>query len=161
MRDKDLMQSESLNRSGYRWSFMWIVLALLVFGLDRYVKTMLLQGIWGDWRISDWLGIKMVFNDGLAFGLGSGWGLLISLAGFIIFLYFIIRYNKLWLSSFWTNCAVGFVLGGALSNIYDRIINHGQVIDYISVNFYSNFNLSDVAIVIGLLVLVVKLWKED
>lgn len=140
--------------------YLWIFVSAFLFGVDRYVKTMLLNGVWGDWRVNDWLGIKTVFNDGMAFGWGSGWGLLISLVGLIIFLYFIVRYYHLWLGQWWTNAAVGMVLGGALSNIYDRLINNGQVIDYISVNFYSNFNLADVAIVVGLLILVVKLWKE-
>lgn len=138
----------------------WLLVSLLVFGCDRVIKTMLVKGVWESVKINDWLGIVPAYNDGLAFGWGSGWGLLISLLGLIIFLYFIIRYHSLWMPVVLTNVAVGLVLGGALSNVYDRLIYDGQVVDYISVNFYSNFNLADAAIVIGLVILVWRLWKE-
>jgi len=144
-------------KSPFCW---WLIVSAGIFGIDRVIKTMLVEGVWESFKVNDWLGIVLAYNDGLAFGWGSGWGLLISLIGLIIFLYFIIRYHHLWMPMILTNVAVGLVLGGALSNLYDRLAYGGQVVDYISVNFYSNFNLADVAIVVGLLILVWKLWRE-
>lgn len=163
------MKNSNLNNSGGQnrnlkfpslKNYWWVVVSSIVFGLDRYIKTMLMAGIWGEVKVNSWLGIKMVFNDGLAFGMGSGWGLIISVIGLIIFLYFAVRYHYLWMTGWLSNLAVGLVLGGAISNVYDRLVNDGRVVDYISVVFYSNFNLADVAIVAGLLILVGKLWKE-
>jgi signal peptidase II len=42
----------------------------------------------------------------------------------------------------------GLILGGALSNLLDRVI-YGYVIDYIDIRIWPVFNLSDTAITTG------------
>ena len=55
---------------------------------------------------------------------------------------------------------MGFLLGGTLSNLIDRIFYNG-VIDYIHINLLNNvFNIADVANVIGALILARYFWKE-
>jgi signal peptidase II len=48
----------------------------------------------------------------------------------------------------------GFVAGGALGNVTDRLV-HGYVIDFVSVPHFYVFNGADTAIAIGLLLVVV------
>jgi signal peptidase II len=48
----------------------------------------------------------------------------------------------------------GIIFGGALSNFTDRIM-HGSVIDYISVSVYPVFNVADVAITLGIFLIIV------
>ena len=61
--------------------------------------------------------------------------------------------------------ALGFIFGGALGNIIDRI-NHGFVVDFADLHFgewrpFSIFNLADVAISIGVILLLgISLWSS-
>lgn len=59
--------------------------------------------------------------------------------------------------------SLGFVLGGIFGNLLDRIIHH-CVIDYLSFSFgtydFPVFNLADMAITIGLGLLLFDLWKR-
>lgn len=48
----------------------------------------------------------------------------------------------------------GIIFGGALSNFTDRIM-HRSVIDYISVSVYPVFNVADVAITLGIFLIIV------
>lgn len=61
------------------------------------------------------------------------------------------------------NLALGFIIGGALGNVIDRIV-HGAVADFFSFHAFGYgwyvFNLADVAIVVGVAMLVVDTWRE-
>lgn len=58
-----------------------------------------------------------------------------------------------------TTAALGLILGGALGNLYDRIVLH-SVIDFLEVHLgtyhYPDFNLADSAIVIGACLLLLE-----
>ncbi len=142
-------------------------ITLLVFGLDRLLKTWIVE--WMDLRniyaIDVWppyLNLRMGWNEGINFGLfGSGsdvtkWilvglGVLISLA----LLYWFHKAKGIWLQA-----SVGLVIGGAIGNIYDRLA-YGAVMDFLNmsccgINNPFVFNTADVAIfagVVGLLFL--------
>jgi len=51
----------------------------------------------------------------------------------------------------WAQVALGVALGGATSNLCDRL-RSDSVIDFIEVGWWPAFNLADVAIVVGILV---------
>ena len=62
------------------------------------------------------------------------------------------------------NISYIMILGGILGNFYDRLVlNH--VIDYISVIIFNYhfpiFNFADMLIVIGVLLLIYELWKDE
>ena len=52
------------------------------------------------------------------------------------------------------------IIGGALSNILDRII-YGSVIDFINFSFWPAFNIADSAITIGVILLIIKFIHKD
>ncbi len=59
--------------------------------------------------------------------------------------------------------ALSFVLGGALSNVYDRI-TRGYVVDYFSFKFLKKivFNISDICIFIGsAIIALLSLFEKD
>ena len=60
--------------------------------------------------------------------------------------------------------AYSFVIGGALGNLYDRIV-YGYVIDFIEIhynNFYwPIFNIADVAISIGIILLLYSMFSNN
>ncbi|MFA4930668.1 MAG: signal peptidase II [Patescibacteria group bacterium] len=129
--------------------------------LDRIIKYLFVDQYVDKFDVFSWLRLELRLNDGLAFGLLSGHGLIISLLGIIIFLYFLWRYHDFFSQSVLSQIGVSLVLGGALSNLWDRFVYNGYVIDYINLTFYSVFNLADVGIVIGLLVMTVFLLSNQ
>jgi signal peptidase II len=56
------------------------------------------------------------------------------------------------------------VLGGGISNWVDRVVNHGQVVDFMNVGIgrlrTGVFNVADLAIVAGIGVLVLSNWRK-
>jgi signal peptidase II len=58
--------------------------------------------------------------------------------------------------------ALGLVLGGALGNLADRLIrgHGGAVIDFIDFQWWPVFNVADMAITIGAVLLVIAGFRE-
>ena len=53
-------------------------------------------------------------------------------------------------------CALSFIIGGGLANLVDRLFR-GYVIDYIDINnlfTYPIFNIADICIVIGVIMII-------
>ena len=63
-------------------------------------------------------------------------------------------------SQWYMRLALTFIMGGALGNLYDRII-HGYVVDFISIHYagwyFPAFNLADAAITIGAAILIIDM----
>ena len=55
--------------------------------------------------------------------------------------------------------ALGLILGGALGNLVDRFRFDGAVIDFVSVYGWPSFNVADVAIVAGTLMLAAQVLR--
>jgi signal peptidase II len=94
------------------------------------------------------LSVTFLHNTGVAFGLlgGSHPAALIALALTILGILF---YNKgAWPGTRIGQWGLGLMLGGALSNVFDRI-RLGYVVDYLDVHLWPVFNLADAALVIG------------
>jgi signal peptidase II len=104
--------------------------------------------------------IHLVKNFGLGFGLNFGLLtnlIIISLAlGFFLYYYFLHRPQ---LSG---SAKIVFVLifAGAISNIIDRLYL-GYVRDFIDLNLGFTFNLADVMIVLGLLLIIFQQPKSN
>jgi len=52
--------------------------------------------------------------------------------------------------------AIGLLAGGALSNLFDRV-RQGHVTDFLQVSRFPVFNLADVAITVGVILLLITL----
>jgi signal peptidase II len=92
-------------------------------------------------------------NTGLAFGIGRGSGIVLGVtiaALALVLLWFAVDPTRpgLWL-------AVGLLAGGALGNLADRV-RADAVTDFIDPPFWATFNLTDVAITLGAIVLVLS-----
>ena len=99
------------------------------------------------------LSLQLVYNSGVAFSIGTGNTVLVTVVEMLVILG-IILYTRTIKA---TGVAVGFglVIGGALGNIGDRLFrdNGGSVIDFIHTGFWPTFNLADSAVVIGIVVI--------
>jgi signal peptidase II len=111
-------------------------------------------------EVLPFLHIENVRNEGVAFGLGGDISAvfiaatIVLLLGFLVFLAF--RGGSGWLV--WL--PAGLLLGGALGNLADRV-RDGAVTDFISLPLWPTFNLADVAIVIGVLLLLFDVERSE
>jgi signal peptidase II len=98
------------------------------------------------------LELTLSHNRGVAFGLagGAGLGLVLVTVVALAVIGFLFARNPqrpgMWL-------AAGLVAGGALGNLVDRI-RVGAVTDFIAVGSWPPFNLADVSITLGVLLLI-------
>lgn len=97
--------------------------------------------------------ITVVFNRGAAFGILQGQTFLLALIGVIFILVFFILLRREKNKDLFFLLACSLILGGALSNLYDRIF-FGCVIDYLDFRIWPVFNLSDSAITVGAAMLI-------
>jgi signal peptidase II len=130
-----------------------LVVAAGVIVLDRLTKHAVVSGITvGD--VHKFLpGVQLVHvrNSGVAFGFLSGGGalvLVLTLAALsALLVYFALRPRRPWL---WL--PVGLLVGGALGNLIDRL-GGGSVTDFIKLPLWPAFNVSDIAITVGVFAL--------
>ena len=104
------------------------------------------------------LGLTLSHNRGVAFGLagGAGTGLVLVTVVALAFVGFLFSRDP---TRPWMWVAVGLVAGGALGNLADRI-RADAVTDYIDLPHWPPFNLADVAIVVGVLLLALVYLRE-
>jgi signal peptidase II len=124
-----------------------------VIVVDRLTKHAVVSGIavGGVHKFLPGVQLVHVRNSGVAFGFFSGGGalvLVLTLAALSALLaYFALRPRRplLWLP-------VGLLIGGALGNLIDRL-GGGSVTDFIKLPLWPAFNVADMAITFGVLVL--------
>lgn len=130
-----------------------LVLAL-VLALDQLTKHLVAHSIVPGEHLAVLPGIQLVHtsNHGVAFGLEAGNQVLVTvlvgLALLGLLAYFATHASRplIWL-------ATGLLLGGALGNLLDRI-HSGSVVDFVQLPLgWPPFNLADVSIVLGVLLL--------
>ena len=104
-------------------------------------------------EVLPFLSLANTRNDGVAFGLAGDvspvlvGATLVLLIGLIVYLGARAREGApIWLPA-------GLLIGGALGNLIDRV-SQGAVTDFIDLPFWATFNLADVAIVAGVVLLV-------
>lgn len=91
--------------------------------------------------------IPTVANQGLFLGLGSSYSLYLVGLGFLL-LASLLR-NKQF------NFSSALLLGGAVSNLIDRL-RFGYVVDYIDLKYLPVFNLADLFIVLGTILILLE-----
>jgi len=140
----------------------WLGLALVLFILDQFTKTLIL----GYYRLGDWTYVTSFFNivrahnTGAAFSFladHSGWqrwlftGIGVAAAIFIVWMLKSHPGQKLF------SFAMACILGGAVGNVIDRML-HGYVVDFLDFHIgnshFPAFNVADSAITIGAVCLI-------
>jgi signal peptidase II len=102
------------------------------------------------------LNFRLFFNTGASFSLFAKGGAVIGLVviGVVIMIFFALRDAGHRLDA----VALGLVLGGAIGNLLDRMFRgdgflDGAVVDFINVPFFATFNVADIAINVGVALL--------
>lgn len=140
-----------------------IIVVLLVTIVDQLSKFLITKYV--TQRIgTEQLAIEIVENTGMAFGFSSGNTKNIILSMFVIFILISFIRNQMNEIDSKTAIAISLVLGGGISNLIDRFFR-GGILDFIKIWFIPNFNIADVCICIGWVLLVIFLvlytQKED
>ena len=108
--------------------------------------------------IPGFIKVTVVHNDGAAWSLFSGMKVLliiVTIAFLITLLWFFFTKNSL---SKTLGVAVGFIVGGSIGNLFDRI-KYGYVRDFLDFEFinFPVFNIADICLTIGIFLFVVYL----
>jgi signal peptidase II len=141
----------------------WVLaggLCALVVGADQAAKAVVEASLTTGEKVEVLgpVGLTLSHNRGIAFGLAGGAGaplILIALAALGAIGYLFAREPTR--PGMWV--AAGLLAGGAIGNLLDRIASDA-VTDYIDVGAWPAFNLADVAITCGVLLLVVLSTRE-
>jgi signal peptidase II len=156
-----------MSRAALRSLYFSVAAAVVV--LDRLTKLFVARHValyLGHVQvIPNFFSITHVENTGAAFSLFADWspGVRVPLlVGFSTAAMIVVCY-LLWNSAkrfTFTGLAFAFILGGAIGNLYDRVL-YGHVTDflhfYIGPHAWPDFNLADSAIVTGATLLILDL----
>ena len=142
--------------------FLLCVYAAAVAALDQVTKQLASVYLAGKTvvLIPGWLQLHYITNDGMALSLfrGGRWAFVALTAVFFAVVIWAVatkqfkKKPELWL--------LAGIVGGAVGNLYDRIAT-GQVIDMICVPWFSTFNVADIFITVGAVLLIVYILVKD
>ena len=147
-------------RRGSKWGRA-AATAAFVIAVDQLAKVLIRSSmVVGERR--DLLGpvdLLSVRNSGVAFGAFSGAGLVVFLltaAALGGVLYWFSRRpadSEAWFPA-------GLIVGGAMGNLIDRVVS-GEVTDYLKLPHWPAFNVADIAITIGVVLLIFVAERES
>jgi signal peptidase II len=150
-----------------QWRWLWITVLVLLLDFvskdlaNHYLKS---NGI----KVFSLLNLTLVHNSGAAVGFladASGWQTKV----FILIAALISALILIWMLMLKTESrlipiALSLILGGALGNLYDRIVS-GVVTDFIDVHYkaiyWPVFNLADSAVTVGVILLMLGLIRKS
>ncbi len=130
------------------------LVAVLVIAIDQVTKTLAETHLANhSVKIFGPLSFKLLYNTGVAFSIGAGNTLVVTVIELLVIVGIILYVRRI--KRVALGVGFGMVIGGALGNIADRLFRHknGAVIDFIHTGFWPTFNLADSAVVIGIVVI--------
>ncbi len=101
-----------------------------------------------------------IYNTGATFGLFAGGGNIFRYLAIVVSLGIIYYNHILPGNQRLLRLALGLQMGGALGNMIDRF-RLGHVTDFIDIGPWYIFNLADLAVVSGAVILAVLVWQES
>lgn len=117
--------------------------------------------------IGETLRLTLVYNPGAAFGLHLGpWSRWIFTALTLAALVLLTQLHRSTKAGDWLRTiALSLVCGGAVGNLVDRLKSARGVVDFIDVGIgvhrWPTFNVADMAVSCGAVLLFIVLWRED
>jgi len=115
----------------------------------------------------DWFQLRLVYNQGAAFGLHLGpYSRWIFFTVALVAVFVLARMSRTSPAGDWfRQLALGLVAGGAAGNLIDRVRSPRGVVDFLDVGIgalrWPTFNVADIAVSCGAIALVISMWRED
>ncbi len=146
----------------------WLGLSLIIIALDQASKLWVVANfdLYESMPLLSGVNLTYVHNTGAAFSFLSsagGWQrwffVAIALVATIVL---VIWLSRLKVSERWMAITLSLILGGAIGNLYDRIV-YSYVIDFIDVYYESHhwpvFNVADSAICVGAVMMLIDTFR--
>ena len=147
-------------RTTHRVSIAVIAAAVLV--LDQITKIWAVSALDRDTIHVVWkLQLRLVRNPGTAFSLGEGKGPLLGVVACIVVVV-LVRFARQ-PRSLTSAVGIALILGGAVGNVVDRIVRSphgflkGHVVDFIDFKFWPVFNVADMGVTCGIILVIFEL----
>lgn len=107
--------------------------------------------------------ITKVYNTGAAWSLFEGSGILLIIIAIVAF-FLLLKYQNYFMENKRNILTFALIYGGLVGNLIDRVI-YGYVIDYLHIYIFGFsfpvFNLADMAIVVGFLLIIIAIIKGE
>ena len=146
----------------YKKNFYSFVLIIFIFIIDRLSKFSIIKLAKNndqiDLYLTNFLSLKLIWNEGIAFGLLSfNDKLIYNIVTSIILIVITIIFFMLIKSNGVQRFSLILIIGGALGNLFDRLY-YSAVPDYIDFHYGSFhwfiFNVADIFITLGVSILI-------
>jgi signal peptidase II len=149
---------------------LYVGVVLTVLAVDLTTK-LIAQTLLPPYRpvpvIGEFFRLTYIYNPGAAFGLHLGDAsrfLFLGLALIaVVVLFFMYRATPV--SDRLRRVSIALVTGGALGNVVDRIRSPRGVVDFFDFGIgtlrWPVFNVADIAVTTGAILLAISLWRED
>jgi signal peptidase II len=144
----------------------WLALSLVVIVADQVSKHAIVATMMpGESRpYASFFSLVLAFNSGAAFSFladAQGWQrwffAAIAVAAGVLLVWLLRRGGSAWFC-----CGVALILGGAIGNLYDRLVI-GKVVDFLLFHYaqwsWPAFNVADSAITAGAFALIVDSFR--
>ncbi len=141
-----------------------LLIAALVLMLDQASKIFIMTNMVNETSVIEYtsfFNLVRAWNTGVSFSMFSNFGLL-GVVGLSLLSAFIVGLLLWWLKSEksrFLQTAIGFIVGGAIGNIIDRL-RFGAVFDFLDFHIYDKhwpaFNAADSFICIGAVMVVLS-----
>ena len=151
-----------MNKTKLKTFFLNFTILITIFSVDRISKFYILRLAETessvDIYVTSYLNLFLIWNKGIAFGLLSmNVNMIYNLITLVISLIIIIIIFMMWKNNYIQQYFLALVAGGALGNLYDRIV-YTAVPDFIDLHFYGFhwfvFNVADIFITVGVFCLI-------
>ncbi len=148
-------------------SLVWLWLAVVILLSDRLSKVAAesyLVFAQANPVIEGFFDFTLLYNKGAAFSFladAGGWQRwLFSALAIVMSVILTVWIKRTPREVWWLNGGLALILGGALGNLYDRVVL-GHVVDYLSFHFgsysFPAFNIADIAISCGAFLLIIDM----
>jgi len=110
--------------------------------------------------INDFFYLTYLKNRGIIFGLFFPPTISIIVVSGIIIAVLLFLLGKISPKSRWQKISLGLLWGGLLANFFDRLWD-GNVVDFLNFRFWPVFNVADITICIGAVLLFIEILKSN
>lgn len=161
------MESNSKISSNYLRDYLTLFgIGGTIIIIDQITKILVRRNLaigewWSPWewlepyaRIVNWK------NTGAAFGILPNFGDFITILAIVVAIAIVYYFPRVPREDWTLRLAMGLEFGGAVGNLFDRL-TIGWVTDFISIWRFPVFNIADLCITLGVIVLLLGVWSQE
>jgi len=133
----------------------WSVIIIIIDQVTKLMIKNYMQLSESISLIGNVIRLTYIKNPGMAFGILIGGKLFYTVFASLACVVILIYLFRLKPENFWARFALASILGGAVGNLIDRLM-YSEVVDFIDIRVirWPVFNFADIAITIGMVILI-------